>query len=130
MRAIVLFLISVIILLSCDDIPTTHSGNKYLGTWVFDSADSNITHLIRSTEFDNDKYGFSILEDNIFVERKNAGWCGTPPISYQNYTGEWKDKNETTLIIKVGYWGGITKYDLEIVSKTDGTLSVKYIYDN
>ena len=130
MRAIVLFLISVMILLSCDDVPTTYSENKYLGTWIFDSADSNITHLIRSTEFDNDKYGFSILEGNIFVERKNSGWCGTPPISYNNYTGEWENKNESTLKIQVGYWGGITKFDLVIVSKTNSTLSVKYIYDN
>ncbi|MFQ6091227.1 MAG: YCF48-related protein [bacterium] len=100
------------------------------GTWVRTGYDENITILRKSEELDDNEYGFIIYPDGKFIERKNAGWCATPPITYANFEGGWKRMSQNLLDITVGYWGGITSYQMEIVSLTPGELKILYHYSD
>lgn len=99
------------------------------GTWVRAEYEEGIMALRESEELQQDEYGFRIHSDGQFLERKNAGWCGTPPISYANYEGEWKGLSESLLEITVGYWGGTTSYRMEIVSLDSADLQVRFHHD-
>ena len=86
--------------------------------------------LERETELDQDKYGLIIEPSGKFTERKNSGWCGTPPITYANFDGNWEYSIDSLLNIEVEYWGGMTNYKMEILSIKDDELVVKFIYNN
>ncbi len=105
-----------------------------VGTWIEESdmslpvPEDSTTRLIRSEELDQFRYGFSIKEDGTFLERKNAGWCGTPPISFENFEGTWSALSDSLLQITVGYWGGTMSYQIRIVSLAKETLRIRYLY--
>jgi len=84
--------------------------------------------LDRSEQLDPFKYGFTINDDGTFIERKNAGWCGTPPISYDNFEGTWEAVSDSLLEITVGYWGGTMTYQIRIVSLDGDNLAIRYLY--
>ena len=73
------------------------------------------TRFSRSEEFNPDRYGFTFHKDGSFTERKNSGWCGTPPIAYDNFEGSWKPLSDTLIDITVAYWGGTLTYQMQIV---------------
>lgn len=108
----------------------TDGATGYLGTWIearFDPQ-TGTTVLSRTETLAEDRYGFVLDADGDFIERKNIGWCGTPPIVYGNFDGTWEALAEDSLAITVGYWGGTTEYTLEIVDRAADTLRVRYHY--
>jgi hypothetical protein len=85
------------------------------GCWIHPQYnDSTITYEKAGRLPDQD-YGFSFKPENKFLERKNIGWCGTPPVSYGDYEGTWT-RNDSILEISVGYWGGTEDYKWKIMS--------------
>ncbi len=94
------------------------ADNLY-GVWIYESSDSNFVIMKKAQNFDESKPGFSINKEGKFIERKNSGWCGTPPISYSNYEGEWNKKSDELFEVSVGYWGGIEQYQIKIISLTE-----------
>lgn len=103
--------------------------NDLYGTWVHAGYVESMTILRKAEELDANEYGFIIYPDGRFTERKNAGWCATPPITYANYEGEWTKLSENLLEIIVGYWGGTTSYQMEIISLSSDELRILYHYD-
>jgi len=99
-----------------------------VGTWVESGLEGEVKTLTRATELDPDRYGFIIKENGTFTERKNAGWCGTPPITYGEFDGTWTPVSDSLLGITVGYWGGTMTYQLRVVSVSQETLTVRYLY--
>jgi len=132
------FLIVAILFLSfssCKEEPTApNNSERLLGAWVFkgyeneNSGDGDITVLQRSSGLDSSNYGFIFYTEGRLLERKNAGWCGTPPISYANFSGTWEFQSDSLIKINVGYWGGMTDYALKIVFLNRFELKVKYLY--
>ncbi|HBC78188.1 MAG TPA: hypothetical protein DEO60_13680 [Bacteroidales bacterium] len=101
-------------------------GNLLIGTWNYSDYNENDNVFIRSNEFtENHCYKFN--SDGTMTEKKNSGWCGTPPISYAEYPGTWNIINDTLIQISVGYWGGNTKYKLDIQSLDPNFLKVSYV---
>ncbi|MCP5006239.1 MAG: hypothetical protein GY941_20210 [Planctomycetes bacterium] len=104
--------------------------NNLYGTWISAGYEcplqntENIIVLRKSRELDDNQYGLIICRDGKLTERNNAGWCGTPPITYKNYEGEWKKLSNNLLKITVGYWGGTTSYQMEIVSLSDDEMRI------
>lgn len=93
----------------------TDPDNLLLGIWNYSNFQDNMFIYARNLEFiDNHCYEFK--DDGTIIERKNAGWCGTPPITYANYPGTWSLLNDTLVQIEVGYWGGTASYKLDIES--------------
>ncbi len=99
-----------------------------VGIWVQEGYKGDTALFKSAPKLDDNKYGFILGEDGSFVERKNSGWCGTPPISYANYEGSWEAVSDSLLSITVGYWGGVMNYQMRIVSLKGEELAIKYLY--
>ena len=69
------------------------------------------------------------LNDGTLIERKNAGWCGTPPISYSDFSGSWRVQNED-IIINVAYWGGMEHRTWKIINVTNISLRIEINVEN
>ena len=103
---------------------SVNTGTEYLlGYWINPQYKDSIIVFERSANLVENNYGFSFKPDHIFIERKNSGWCGTPPISYSDFDGTW-EKNNSDLIINVGYWGGSLEYKWKIVSVNKDYLKI------
>ena len=130
-------LILIILLVSCEksDEFTEALGSNIdiIGTWIESDLDAAYVepHLMqRAEKLAPDRYGFIIRSDGTFTERKNAGWCGAPPIAYDNFDGEWVAISDSLLEITVGYWGGIMTYEMKIISLEGDVLELQYFYNS
>lgn len=125
-------LFALLLLGSCAELDYTETmlgeNAGIVGTWVEESREELVTMLERAECLDPDKYGFIIREDGVFIERKNAGWCATPPISYENFEGTWEALSDSLLEITVGYWGGTMTYQMRILSLDGQSLRIRYLY--
>ena len=99
-----------------------------VGTWIEEEYMGDTILLKRAGELDEHKYGFVLKKDGTFIERKNSGWCGTPPIAYANYEGTFEAVSDSLLNITVGYWGGMMTYQIRVVSLDQEDLAIKYLY--
>jgi hypothetical protein len=119
-------------LLSCEKETATPEAlggqDGIVGTWVEDTLRGDVKTLYRAGELDQDRYGFVIGEDGSYLERKNSGWCATPPIAYDNFEGSWTALSDSLLSITVGYWGGTMSYQIRILSVDELHLDIRYLY--
>ena len=126
------FLLVLVLMFSCEkDLMETEalgSNAGIMGTWIEQEYEDDVLWLDRSENLDPAKYGFTINDDGTFIERKNAGWCGTPPIYYDNFDGTWEAVSDSLLEITVGYWGGTMTYQIRIVSLDKDNLAIRYLY--
>lgn len=126
------FLIVMIVMVSCEkdlmELEALGSNSAIVGTWIEDGQEGDTLLLQRNGAFDKEKYGFTIHEDGTFVEHKNAGWCGTPPITYDSFDGTWEAVSDSLLDITVAYWGGMMTYQMRIVSLDAEELAIRYLY--
>ena len=127
-----IFLFIVVLLSSCEEsmleVADLGSNAGIVGTWVEDNYQGDTLFLQRNGAFDKEKYGFTINDDGTFIEHKNAGWCGTPPITYDSFEGTWEAVSDSLLDITVGYWGGTMTYQIRIVSLDAEELAIRYLY--
>ncbi|MFO7445310.1 MAG: hypothetical protein R6W90_03045 [Ignavibacteriaceae bacterium] len=122
---------SALLLTSCSDTISSPDNIKstLMGTWVHDNySEYNVRIMRKSQTLKKDNYGFIFYRDGGFVERNINGWCGTPPVAYNNYEGEWVTESDSLIKITVEYWGGITEYRIKIISLTRSEL--KFIHIN
>ena len=112
-------------LISCkeNDFDSGENSEKLVGYWVNPTYQDSITILEKASKLSDNNYGIAFMSDGKLVERKNSGWCGTPPISYGDFNGTWEMK-DPVISISVDYWGGKASYKWEIVSVTDDQLKV------
>lgn len=127
-------LLLAVMLISCEkdvlESDALGENSGIVGTWIAHAYEDELTLLLRGEELDHSRYGFTIYEDGNFLERKNAGWCGTPPISYDNFEGTWEALSDSLLDITVAYWGGSMTYQMRIVSLDADELKIRYLYSN
>jgi hypothetical protein len=116
------------LLASCKkDVQPDAGVSPFIGYWVNPVySDTTVTYT-RSTALPHDSYGFLLSDNYKFVEHKNVGSCGTPPIVYGIYEGSWTSI-EDTLKVTVGYWGGVTTYKWLIVNIEKDKLVIHEIY--
>ena len=126
------FLIVMVLMVSCEkdlmELEALGSNAGIVGTWVENEYKGDTLFLQRNGAFDKEKYGFTINEDGTFVEHKNAGWCGTPPITFDSFDGTWKAVSDSLIDITVAYWGGMMTYQIRIVSLDAEELAITYLY--
>ncbi len=125
----IVLLISVfVVLISCKNTTSPAYSGNLNGTWVDSGYEENVRIFIKTHGLDENKYGFTFYGDGKLIERKNVGWCGTPPIAYANFEGNWDFVTSDSLAINVGYWGGKIAYKLKIVSIDESVLKIEYHY--
>lgn len=91
--------------------------NLLIGTWINTNSVYDTVVYSRIGKF-TDSYCIRFNDDGSVLERRNAGFCGTPPITYADYNGSWKLINDTIMEVRSEYWGGISvnKYDIELLT--------------
>lgn len=103
--------------------------NLLIGIWNYSEYQENSLIFTRNDQFiDNHCYKFNI--DGSMTERKNSGFCGTPPVTYADYPGSWTVINDTLVQITVGYWGGTTTYMLDIEEISNISLTATFVYED
>ena len=127
-----IFLFIVVLLTACAkdflELEALGENAGIVGTWVEDVQRGDTLLLQRTGELDSKKYGFTINDDGTFIERKNAGWCATLPITYDNFEGTWEAVSDSLMDITVAYWGGMMTYQIRIISLDEEELAIKYLY--
>ncbi len=134
----ILYLLIPLLMVACEkdslDVDALGENISIIGTWVevYDISlpleEDGISRFSRSEDFDPDRYGFTFHDNGSFTERKNAGWCGTPPIAYDNFEGTWKPLSDTLIDITVAYWGGTLSYQMQIVAMEGDNLEIRYLF--
>ncbi len=97
-----------------------------VGVWVRPVYATDTITFDRTESLLVDEYGIDIQLDKSIVERKNAGWCGTPPITYGDFKGYWS-KEDSIVTISTTYWGGNQLYKWKLISVNQNSLKVKVI---
>jgi hypothetical protein len=97
--------------------------NNLIGSWIHPQYNDSTITFEKSDKLAEQEYGFSLEAENKFLERKNIGWCGTPPVSYGDYEGTWTMK-DSILDITVPYWGGTEDYKWKIMSMDQRHLTL------
>jgi hypothetical protein len=132
MKIKLLFFFSFLLLIACSrDEHGYDPDNPILGTWVFSnySSTDNIYTFKRSNGFIED-HCYKFNGDGTLVERKNSGWCGTPPVTYSDYNGNWTVNNDSRYLVNVGYWGGTTSYIINVIEADSKELKFTIEYTN
>lgn len=130
----IILLLFSITLFSCEETiePKINSSDPIIGSWINPHYMDTLWRYERADALQDDCPGFTFKPEGLFVERKNAGFCGTPPIVYSNFNGTWT-KNDSLIQITVDYWGGEADYQWKIISMDDRYLildKVKEEYRN
>ncbi|CAF1324172.1 unnamed protein product, partial [Didymodactylos carnosus] len=96
-----------------------------VGTWTLPSDG----YHTRSNALLSNKSGYEFKSDGKFIQRENVGWCGTPPITYGNYDGQWNVINETMLTISSSDWKGYYTQNLQYQFVANDKNKVKFELD-
>ena len=127
-----LLMLLVLVSISCEkelvDTEALGENVAIMGTWIENGYEEDLTLLKRGDQLDPSKYGFTLEENGSFIERKNSGWCGTPPIAYENFEGSWVALSDSLIEITVAYWGGTMTYQMRVVSLGTEELRIRYLY--
>ena len=110
MKAFIAFLL--FLCMGCEKLMT----DGIVGNWMYPAYyDDNVVIMQRVRDIGDNEYGFSFRENGECSEFKNAGWCGTPPVTYTEFQGSWY-RTDSVVDIVVGYYGGMAHYRWIIVS--------------
>lgn len=118
------FIYAILIVSACsknDDSITIDQNEKLLGSWMAIEYQGTEIKFERVGKLKEDNYGISFLENRVFVER-HSGWCGTPPLVFEDYIGIWK-KNESIIEINKEE-SAFNRYQWEIKTLNDKILVV------
>lgn len=120
----ILLFFSIVTMIACENnVPIIDDSDLLIGYWVNPVANDSTTTFERASSLLDNNYGFAFKSGQVFIERKNSGWCGTPPISYADFEGTWT-KTGSIIDITVGYWGGLADYEWKIVAIDKNNLTI------
>ena len=130
----IFLLFSIVLLTSCENDIDLKSDEAELiiGHWISPVYTDTLVQYTRAEGLNDNDYGISFNPGNSLVERQNAGWCGTPPISFANYNGTWS-KTGDIIDITVDFWGGKANHKWKVIANDKKTLTIysvksEYIY--
>ena len=130
MKTLIIALLAIsLLLVNCSkDENNIDPDNLLIGVWNYSDFNDTVYSYVRSQDF-IDNYGYKFNRDGTMIERRNSGWCGTPPIAYADYPGNWTLINDTLIQINVGYWGGSMSYKIKIKYLDSTSLKAVYVYE-
>jgi len=113
-----------ILLLSCDKDPLyiDDIAGELVGCWIDQDYSDTLFTLSRASYIPEDTFGWTFNESGTLVNRGNSGCCGTPPIAYADYEGEWFQE-DSIINIEVAFWGGIMLMEWQIVEISESSLT-------
>jgi hypothetical protein len=118
-------LLGLVLILATSTTIDNELEEMIIGVWVYkDYNDSSLVYQKRS-KFNSNESGIEFKHNGKLLKRQNVGWCGTPPISYENYKGTWKKSTDSTVTIRYKYWGGMAEQDLLIIKITNEKMLLR-----
>lgn len=119
------------LLASCesDYYDATEFDSAIIGSWINPSHIDSTIILEKSSNLKSNDYGITFMDNGLLVERKNSGWCGTPPISFSDFNGTWSIK-DSLIQVSVDFWGGKENYKLRLVSVDNNKLKIIKRYED
>jgi hypothetical protein len=127
MKLTVLLIFAIPFFWACEkESPITKKSNQeVMGYWVLPVYGDSLITFSRANSLQENGYGIAMLSDQVCIERKNAGWCGTPPITYADFEGSWSlQLPDSLIVISVPFWGGIAQYQWKILSIDNQNMEV------
>jgi len=122
---ITLLLCLITALVSCNkDDTSIDENNLLLGSWINPQYENNKTTFKRAKSLKEDGYGISFLAKDVFIER-HSGWCGTPPLIFDDFTGLW-NKNQNKLSININNGIGTVERKWKIILLDNETLVIEW----
>ncbi|MFD2034961.1 hypothetical protein ACFSKL_09175 [Belliella marina] len=120
MKKILLAFSILLFFASCmeNDGDIQENGQFPLGNWTISERHENGFSLIRTGSLPENTYGFSFQKNGKMTVRAIAGWCGTPPVVYSDYSGNWSNAG-AALKLNMGFWGGRNVQEWKVVSSND-----------
>ncbi len=120
-----LFITILVFNISCEknDDQKTIDTEQLIGHWINPVYIDTVLKFEKANSLKDNDYGISFETDQVFIERKNSGWCATPPIAYADFNGTWS-KQDSLLTITVGYWGGMADYQWKILAIDNNHLTI------
>lgn len=125
----------ILFFVGCEEkIETEQNQDLLIGYWINPQITDSLAIYSKSGDLVENNYGIAFHSDGTLIERKNSGWCATPPISYSDFEGSWT-RTDSILDIAVDYWGGTVNYQWKLVDIKANKLVVykikeEYDYEN
>ncbi len=69
--------------------------------------------------------GFEFAPNGILLVR-NAGFCGTPPLTFSTYNGTWVAESNESYILSYNYLGALSDIRLTVFSVTEQELECHF----
>lgn len=103
------------------------SPEQLEGRWVYVSNDGENAVYARANGEETGSW-LEFGEKGDLTVRQNAGWCGTPPISYRTYEGgSFTLSKSGQLTLKHEFWGGIDTTHYQIAEVSEDTLRMRFL---
>lgn len=128
MKKIYAFLLLVFSLSACMDQNNMElaEGQFPLGIWTDLRYEQEALVLNRSEALTKNVMGYIFKANGTLIVRDMAGWCGTPPIVTEDYSGKWRLQGNI-LKIERQYWGGTFVQEWEIIDAGSQQATIKLI---
>lgn len=125
MKTICYLFIAGFFLSACEK-QDTFVKEELIGVYINSEYSDSLITFNREDVLPENDYAIQFKTNGKLIERNNAGWCGTPPITYDNFEGSWK-REKQVVDYTVEFWGGTRDIKWEIISLDDQILKVKLI---
>ncbi|GLB52570.1 hypothetical protein NBRC110019_16100 [Neptunitalea chrysea] len=102
--------------------PAPKIENIIIGSWKYEYHGKDSITLTKVKHLKNNTPGIIFKSDGTLIKRQNIGWCGTPPITYGNFSGEWTKTSDVTLVISHTYWDGTIHKNWMLKNASDKRL--------
>jgi hypothetical protein len=128
MKKVYLLLGFVFLLTSCvEDVDFNMEGQEFLvGKWTNLEFSESGFSMEKTNNIPPNTYGFVFNSNGTLVHRANSSFCGTPPISTQDFSGKWTVIGDL-ILIEVAFWGGTNLQEWKVTHTTDNKVQVEFI---
>lgn len=97
------------------------SDHLLVGNWSNSTYENETIIFKKVTFLEENTPGISFIENREFIER-TSGWCGTPPLTFYDISGNWELNNS---ILKITTDSYLNNYNWRIISLTKEELVIK-----
>ncbi len=124
MTWMVLCLVGLLGCLSCSSSdPAIPGASSIDGAWGLQSIDldDGVRIYSRLDSLSGDQDGYLFGSDGV-LQVRNAGPCGTPPLTFSNYEGSWAEQALNHLVLMHDLAGELREFSLVILSLDEHEL--------
>lgn len=102
-------------------------ANYLIGYWVKEFVKEKTFQCVKKDTFMHHKGGYFFGRKSKLIVRGIGGFCGSP-ISYFNYSGTWRRKSNSTILLKYPFWNGNVKELISIEQLSDSMMEYKVLH--